>query len=115
MTSRLLKAFRRKLREKPQRFKCHWLASSQSRTPFGREAAVEGKQSSAKTGQEEWCGLWNALRRKGNVVELPVRFLKNEAELSEIIMEINDLRKLACALDRPERDGRQFCHRVFRR
>jgi hypothetical protein len=33
---------------------------------------------------------------------------KNDAELSEIIMEINDLRRVACAPDRPEQDRRRF-------
>ena len=42
-------------------------------------------------------------------------FLQNDAELSEIIMEINDLRRVACAPDRPEQDRRRFCNRAFRR
>jgi hypothetical protein len=42
-------------------------------------------------------------------------FSKNDAELSEIIMEINDLRRVACAPDRPEQDRRQFCNRAFHR
>jgi hypothetical protein len=42
-------------------------------------------------------------------------FFKNDAELSEIIMEINDLRRVACAPDRPEQDRRRFCNRAFRR
>ena len=42
-------------------------------------------------------------------------FLKNDAELSEIIMEINDLRRVACAPDRPEQDRRRLCNRAFRR
>ena len=40
---------------------------------------------------------------------------KNDAELSEIIMEINDLRHVACAPDRPEQDRRRFCNRAFSR
>ena len=40
---------------------------------------------------------------------------KNDAELSEIIMEINDLRRVAGAPDRPEQDRRRFCNRAFRR
>jgi hypothetical protein len=35
--------------------------------------------------------------------------------VSEIIMEINDLRRVACAPDRPEQDRRRFCNRAFRR
>ena len=40
---------------------------------------------------------------------------KKDAELSEIIMEINDLRRVACAPDRPEQDRRQYFNRAFRR
>jgi len=40
---------------------------------------------------------------------------KENAELSEIIMEINDLRRIACDPDRPEQDRRRFCNRAFRR
>ena len=42
-------------------------------------------------------------------------FFKNNAELSEIIMEINDLRRVACAPDPPEQDRRRFYNRAFRR
>jgi hypothetical protein len=38
---------------------------------------------------------------------------KNDAELSEIIMEINDLRRMACAPDRPEHERRRYCNRAF--
>jgi hypothetical protein len=33
---------------------------------------------------------------------------KNDPELSEIIVEINDLRRIACDPDRPEQDRRRF-------
>ena len=42
-------------------------------------------------------------------------FSKKTAELSEIIMEINDLRRVARAPDRPEQERRRFCNRAFRR
>ena len=42
-------------------------------------------------------------------------FFKKHAELSEIILEINDLRRVARAPDRPEQDRRRFCNRAFRR
>ena len=35
-------------------------------------------------------------------------FPQKKAELSEIIMEINDLRRVTCAPDRPEQDRRRF-------
>ncbi len=38
-----------------------------------------------------------------------------DAELSGIIMEINDLRRVACVFDRPEQNRRRFCKRAFRR
>jgi hypothetical protein len=41
--------------------------------------------------------------------------LKKEAELSGIIMEINDLRRVAHVPDRPKQDRRWFCNRAFRR
>jgi hypothetical protein len=40
---------------------------------------------------------------------------KNDAELSEIIMEINDLRRVACDPNRPEQHRRRFYNRAFRR
>jgi len=33
---------------------------------------------------------------------------KNDPELSEIIVEINDLRRIACDPDRPEQDRQRF-------
>ena len=40
-------------------------------------------------------------------------FSKKAAELSEIIMEINDLRRVARAPDRPEQDRRRFATAPF--
>jgi len=49
-------------------------------------------------------------------LDLPLVFLvqprRTASELSEIIMEINDLRRVACAPDRPERNRRRFCNRA---
>jgi hypothetical protein len=42
-------------------------------------------------------------------------FSKNDPQLPEIIMEINDLRRVARVSDRPEQDRRRFYHRAFRR
>jgi hypothetical protein len=38
---------------------------------------------------------------------------KIDAELSGIIMEINDLRRVPCVPDRPEQDRRQLCNRAL--
>ena len=38
----------------------------------------------------------------------PVRFLKKHSELSEIIMEINDLREISLGPDRPKQNRRRF-------
>jgi hypothetical protein len=35
-------------------------------------------------------------------------FFKNDAKLSEIIVEINNLRRVACVPDRPEQDRRRY-------
>ena len=55
------------------------------------------------------------LRLAERLESRPVRSLKKHAELSEIIMEINDLRRVACAPDRPEQDRRRFRNRAFHR
>jgi hypothetical protein len=52
----------------------------------------------------ELGGSWNEGRSVSS---------KNDAELSEIIMEINDLRRMACAPDRPEHERRRYCNRAF--